>query len=199
MVAVVAYGHTVRMEIGRVVDLAHPKSFERLPELSTRILSPRDADGSTLTLEEIPLERFVGRGVIVDALGFHHGDTITYSAIDDQIANVVPGDIVLFHTGWDEYYGTPAYDENPIIEPAVIAALIVRGVLAVGIDAPRADPLGDGPGPVAHMLAAASGILCVNLRNLGQVDFPEPLISLVPGMPVNPTSSHVHASALAVN
>lgn len=199
MVSVVADSHTVRMDIGRVVDLAHPKSFERVPELSTRILSPRDADGTTLTLDDIPLERFVGRGVVVDALGFHHGDTITYAEIADQIANVVPGDIVLFHTGWDEYYETPSYDEHPIIEPAVIAALIVRGVLAVGIDAPRADPLGDGPGPVAHMLAAASGILCVNMCNLGQLDFAEPLISLVPGMPVNPTSSHVHASALAIS
>lgn len=188
----------------RDVNLTHPDADDVISAVATRILLPRDADPSTSELLEIPLERFVGRGVIVRALGYNEKAQIPFSAVAEQIDDVKPGDVVLFDTGWGRLHGSPdrssvAYEhEHPTLDPGIVAALIVRGVLAVGIDAPRLDPPDLKPGPCAHMLAAANGILCVNLTNLDEVDFASPLITLTVGAQLTRTSHRLDATAVAI-
>lgn len=193
-----------RMGTGRDVSLTYDDVDDVNPVVATRILLPHDADPSTTDAGEIPLERFVGRGVIVRAVGVDAREVISYESIADQIENVAPGDIVLFDTGWGRLHpGTERADadyqhNHPTLEPGIIAALIVRGVLAVGIDAPRLDPPELHPGPCAHMLAAASGIVCVNLTNLEDLDGVEPMITVTPSEKLTRTTLRVDVTAVAL-
>lgn len=192
------------MANSRDVSLTYPDAEDVIPALATRVLVPHDADASTAEFDEIPLERFIGRGIVVRAGGFDDKAVIPFTAVADQLENVAPGDIVLFDTGWARLHGgaersTNSYAVNhPTLDPGIIAALIVRGVLAVGIDAPRADPPEMNPGPCAHLLAAAGGILCVNLTNLDEIDFADPLITLTVGSRLTRTSHRLDATAVAI-
>ena len=188
----------------RDITLTYSDVDDVSPAIATRILLPRDADASTSDIDEIPLERFVGRGIVVRVPGAESHSVITYPEVADQIADVVNGDIVLFDTGWGRLHagseraeGTYESD-HPTLDPAIVAALIVRGVLAIGIDAPRIDPPGLNPGPCAHMIAAANGILCVNMTNLEDIDFANPMVTLTPGERLTRTSHRVDATAVAL-
>ena len=194
----------VRMGIARDVCLTHVDVDDVNPEIATRLVLPQDADPSTSEVDEIPLERFAGRGIVVRAAGIEARGVVTFASIAEQLESVSPGDIVLFDTGWSRLHaGTERASadyalNHPTLEPGVIAALIVRGVLAVGIDTPRLDPPELAPGPCAHMLAAASGILCVNLTNLEDIDGTGPLITVTPGSHLTRTSLRVDVTAVAV-
>jgi kynurenine formamidase len=193
-----------RMGTGRDVSLTYDDVDDVNPVVATRILLPHDADPSTSDASEIPLERFVGRGVVVRTLGVDARDVITYESIAEQIEDVAPGDIVLFDTGWGRLHAGNERTEadyhlnHPTVDPGIVAALIVRGVLAVGIDAPRLDPPELNPGPCAHMLAAASGIVCVNLTNLDELDGVEHMITVTPSEKLTRTTLRVDVTAVAL-
>ena len=74
-----------RMETQRDVSLTHDDVDDVNPAIATRILLPHDADPSTSDASEIPLERFVGRGIVVRAVGVEAREFITYSFIAAQI------------------------------------------------------------------------------------------------------------------
>lgn len=191
------------MAHARDISLTHPGADDVNPVVASRVLLPQDADPSTSNLSEIPLERFVGRGLVVHVSGFGEDAVIPYSAVADQIDDVAPGDVVLFDTGWALSHSADRargiYEQrHPTLDPGIVAALIVRGVLVVGIDAPRIDPPDVTPGPGAHMLAAANGLLCVNLVNLDQIDFSSPLITLTIGERLTRTSHRVDVTAVAI-
>ena len=92
------------------------------------------------TIDELPLEMFIGPGVVFDVTGRADGEVIEVSdlesclsAIDHQLA---PGEIVLMHTGCDRFYGQPDYiTRGPGVSRAATQWLYDRGIQVMGIDA----------------------------------------------------------------
>lgn len=92
------------------------------------------------TIDELPIERFFGPGVVLDFTTRDDGEAIgrddveaTLQAISHTLA---PGDIVLIHTGRDAYYGQPDYiDRGPGVTAGATRWLHDRGVRVMGIDA----------------------------------------------------------------
>ena len=68
----------------------------------------------------------------------------------------------------------------PEIVSSMANSSATRIGLLIGIDAPSVDPTGDETLAAHHVLADAGAIICENLRNLEAVDFPDPLVSLLP-------------------
>lgn len=69
------------------------------------------------------------------------------------------GTAVLFHTGWDRHFGTPAYATgSPYLEPATVDALVARGTALVGIDALNVDDTESGGARPAHSGLLGAGI-----------------------------------------
>jgi kynurenine formamidase len=92
------------------------------------------------TIDAIPLERFFGPGVVVDALGREDGDAVTLEQMQAGIAaaghELRAGDIVLVHTGTDRFYGQPDYlFHGPGVTAEATHWLVDQGVWTVGIDA----------------------------------------------------------------
>ncbi|MCL5436561.1 MAG: cyclase family protein [Candidatus Dependentiae bacterium] len=125
----------------------------------THIDGPGHLTDSPGLLSDLPPERFVGPGYLVDARG---------RAIDQDLLVGMPqgvGQIVLVLTGWDKKFGSDAYfAEHPVLTEAFARELVRRKVLMLGIDFFSPDRV-----PFAiHRLLLGGGVLLV--ENLTNVD-----------------------------
>lgn len=220
------------MEIVRVVDLSRPidgstvvypgdpvphleqhstvaadgfnlMSVQMGSQSGTHVDAPYHFDDNTLRIDEIPLDRFVGRGIIVDCTTVGPRERVTLESVGSQLDDVRPGDIVLFHTGWARHYQSHVYFDNPFIDAELVRNLLVRGVKTFGLDALNIDetPTEDNPGegfPAHHLIAEAGGVICENLCNLDEITFANPFISILPIKFIGIDGAPVRAVAMEV-
>lgn len=100
----------------------------------------RIAGRPAATIDELPLERFFGPGVVLDFTDRADGEAVdtpdVQSALDAITHTLAPGDIVLIHTGRDAFYGQPDYmDRGPGVTAAATRWMYDQGVRVMGIDA----------------------------------------------------------------
>lgn len=154
-------------------------------QTGTHVDAPYHFDDNAPKIDELPLELFAGTAVIVDARGLGARGRITWQHIEPVAAQIVPGTIILLHTGWSEHYGTDQYFENPFLDEDACRRLIALGVRTFGIDALNIDetPDDEHPGegfPVHHLIADVAGVISENLTNLAAIDFDRPFVTLLP-------------------
>ncbi|MFC0453999.1 cyclase family protein [Rhodococcus jostii] len=102
---------------------------------------PVMADGSKpKTIEEWPLERCMGDGVVIDISDAEDGSEVSLAEIQQKLKDmdytIKPGDIVLTMTGNDKYWGKPEYTTRgggPSRE--ALKWILEQGVTVVGTDA----------------------------------------------------------------
>jgi kynurenine formamidase len=139
-----------------------------------------------LTLEQLPLERFVGPGVLVDATGLEPREAIGWDRIAPHQDELEPGVIVLLHTGWDARRESPSYFDHPYLDGDACAQLLERGVRTIGIDAINLDETPAGELDRATFrchdaISRAEGVIVENLAGLQALHGRErPLISVLP-------------------
>ncbi|GAA2728844.1 cyclase family protein [Streptomyces nogalater] len=96
-------------------------------------------DGVPRHIDQMPLEWFFGRGVVLDLTDAPTG-TVSAARLEKELARtgcaLRPGDIVLLHTGAQRHAGTPRYftDFAGLDGPAV-RMLLDHGVRVIGTDA----------------------------------------------------------------
>lgn len=92
-------------------------------------------DGATI--ERIPLETYVGRGVVLDVRGKAPGSAIERSDIAPFIDRLQPGDVALLNTGWGSKRANSAefLTQYVYLGGEAADALVALGVKGVGIDA----------------------------------------------------------------
>ena len=117
---------------------------------------------------DLELDRFFGRGVLVDA----RGKTLLDADLLDGLS-LQKGDVVLFWTDWDKKFGTEAYfAEFPVLSEALAERLIELEVKMIGLDNPSPDR---APYPVHRLLLGKEILIIENLCGLealqGRVDF----------------------------
>jgi kynurenine formamidase len=173
----------------RIVDLSIPIDVSRL-ELDSHTGTHCDApvhfleDG--LTLDQLPLERFAGPGVIVDATGLEPRGVIEWERIEPHAELLQPGTIVLLHTGWDARHTDPSYFEHPYLDGDACEQLLALGIRTIGIDAINLDetPAGELDRTTFRCHAAiarAEGVIVQNLTNLQALyGIRPPLVSVFP-------------------
>jgi kynurenine formamidase len=139
-----------------------------------------------LRIHELPLERFVGPGVLVDLVGIEAREPIGWDLLAPHEGELEPSAIVLLFTGWASRRHHPTYFDHPYLDGDACARLLSLGVRTVGIDALSLDETpGDGPDRVAfachEAIARAGGVIVENLTNLGALRGHErPLVSVLP-------------------
>ena len=149
-----------------------------------------------LKLDELPLERFTGPGVVVDCTGVAPRTPITSEHLAAVAGAIVEGAIVLLRTGWDNRATPETIFDHPFLDGDACRSLLDRGVRTIGIDAINLDETPEGPLDRAQFvchdaISRAGGVIVENLVGLGAVDFRDPWISvfplLVPGADGAPT------------
>ena len=92
------------------------------------------------TIDELPLERFFGPGVIIDVTAKRDGEAVEIDDLEQGLRDarheLAPGDIVLIRTGRDAFYGDREYiNRGPGVTGSATRWLFDRGVRTMGIDA----------------------------------------------------------------
>lgn len=131
--------------------------------VGTHIDAPSHFIEQGKVLSEIPLSRFTGRGVLLDARGHTHIDT---DLLKDVTIN--SGDVVLVHTGFSKFFGEKTYfEEFPEMTEAFARRLVELGVHMVGMDTPS--PERDLPFPCHKILLGSEVLILENLTGLDQL------------------------------
>jgi kynurenine formamidase len=169
----------------------------------THVDAPFHFDDDTEKIDEVALDRFVGRGVVLHCDGVAARQRITLDSVRTEAESARAGDIVLVNTGWARHYGTPAYFDNPFLDAGLVSFLLDRGVRTIGLDALNIDETPDDthPGegfPAHHLIAKVGGVICENLCNLESIDFANPLVSLLPMKFIGIDGAPVRAVAMDV-
>ena len=136
-------------------------------------------------LDELDPELFVGPAVIMDVRGKEPRSRITVEDLQPYEANLAPGSIAVLYTGWDRYYGTDWYYEHPFLDRRAAQLVLDSGVSTVAVDALNVDETpveGEQPEgfPVHGLICGSGGIIAENLANLSAINFPAPVLSLLP-------------------
>lgn len=139
------------------------------------------------TIDTIPLDRFIGRGLIISLPNLNEYHSISLADISPYADKLADADIVLFHTGWMDKAGTDAFYKHPVISKEVAKLLAASQIKAVGVDMLNVDKtcLGEelyAEGSMAaHEILLGNDILIIeNLTNLSAVDFDNPTILFFP-------------------
>ncbi|KAI9026984.1 cyclase family protein [Hyaloraphidium curvatum] len=152
----------------------------------THLDSPYHVDDSFAKLDELPLDRFLGRAVVVDARAYsRERSEIPWEAFRPVEAELGPGTIVLLRTDWsDRYFGTHKYLAHPYPSREAIERLVALGVRTIGLDVLSLDRTPDGGDDfslVNHkVFAEPGGVIVENMTNLGAIDAPGALVSVLP-------------------
>ena len=148
-------------------------------------------------IDEIPVQRFIGNGILIDVSGKSERELIDSTELKSYASGITKGDFVILKTGWDRYFGSPKYYLHPFLSAEGAMLLVDKGVSLVGVDALNVDPTyvaGKASGPATedlpdedsygypvHDILLSNGILIVeNLCNLDKIKAINGIYSFLP-------------------
>jgi kynurenine formamidase len=123
------------------------------------------------TLDSLPIEQFVGKGLVINCSDLQEGERITMSYIDNVIEKANKAEFILFYTGWDKRWGTDSYfGDYPYITEEVAEYLISSNKKGVGLDVIGIDPIYDENLSIHRKLLSENEIVIIeNLNCLDQI------------------------------
>jgi kynurenine formamidase len=166
----------------------------------THVDSPAHFMKEGPSIDELPLDSFHGRAVLLD-LSSASVPNKSFKASDIKVATSAVGAsvdraIVLLRTGWEDRWNSDDYWRNPGLSREATAYLLKRRVKAVGIDTPSVDP-GDSRDFPAHAMLLRKGVpIYENLTNLKALSKPEFMFAAFPLKIKGGSASPVRAVAV---
>jgi arylformamidase len=124
----------------------------------THVDAPLHVLNGAQGIGEMAPSLFCGNAVVVDAQKAEGQDV---EASDIEKVDILPGDIVLFRTGWEERANTPRFfsGEWPGFTEEAVQLLSRKKVKSIGGDMPSADsPSGIRAGLMSHKCALKAGM-----------------------------------------
>jgi kynurenine formamidase len=129
--------------------------------VGTHIDAPKHMLDGGASLDQTPVEQFVGRGCYVDVTDGN------FEAV--KSADIQAGDIVLLYTGMSSsYHETVYFEDYPAMPDEIANYLVGKKVKMVGVDACSVDNK-DGF-PIHKILLAGNVLIIENLTNLSKLD-----------------------------
>jgi arylformamidase len=138
---------------------------------STHVDSPAHFFDGDLTIDQVPLNRYVGPGVVLDFRNKGKNYDITREDIQSSLKkigrNLDVGSVMLFHTGYtDKSSSSTEWMEHPALSEDASKYIVELKVNAVGFDSPSPDH----PPFLAHKILLPRKIAVFeNLWNLDRV------------------------------
>ncbi len=122
--------HVLDIDRGDAIRVQHVSAPSHM---GTHIDAPSHTFADGRTIDEYPLERFIGSAVISSPV-CSYGTAIT---VDDILAGGPEpqrGDMLLIHTGWGAKFGDPDYFNHPSLDESVAVWAAELGLGLVGMD-----------------------------------------------------------------
>ncbi len=149
---------------------------------STHIDTPLHFIPEGKTIDDFPINKFMGEGTVIDLSDRSIGEPITPDELEPYADVITEDEVLMLYTGWDEHYGLrPEYlFEYPFLTDTAAQYLGDRQPKAVGIDTisvagwdgevPAQEPVTDIGGDESHLPLLENNIIPIEeLRNLDQV------------------------------
>jgi kynurenine formamidase len=143
--------------------------YHLLNHMGTHVDAPAHQIAGGDSLDEIPLERLITDAVTLDVSGRESGP-ISREELEPLLGPVREGDIVFLHSGNARNWGSDAYWTGWTYPDAdASAALIERGISAIGFDGPSADPVDTTTFELHRIWLGAGRMIIENLTNLDRL------------------------------
>jgi kynurenine formamidase len=128
----------------------------------THIDSPMHLTESNEYISEASLESFVAAGCVLDV---RNQPVIAMKKEYEKL--IKDNNIVLLHTGWDNFYGTEKYyTEYPVVDIDFCRFLLKKNIKILGVDAPGPDKF---PFEIHKLLFKNRIYVMENLTNLDKL------------------------------
>lgn len=119
------------------------------------------------SLDQFPLELFMGKGVVLDCT---HVSSITLDYLRSKEMLIRESAFVLFYSGWQQKWNTPQYfDTFPTLTPEATGWLLQFPLKGLGFDAISVDSMTDDSLPNHHLLLRKEVLIIENLTNLDKL------------------------------
>ncbi len=119
-------------------DPLNVTEIQMVCHVGTHVDAPRHFVADGPPMDEIPLYRFYGPGVVwkldVEPLGI-----VRVADLESAKPELEWGDIVILDCGWWSSFGTDLYDQNYSLSPDAALWLVARGVKLLGVDCGTVD------------------------------------------------------------
>lgn len=146
--------------------------------VGTHVDAPVHFNPHGLFINELPLNRLYGVGIVIDVRKYvsHPNDTITMSELMDwersKGVEIPKGSIVILYTGWANYWGLyTSWDQYwsiargwPGLSPDAAKYLVSKGIIGIGIDTLSIDPAPATNFPAHYILTEANIFIIENLN-----------------------------------
>lgn len=121
------------------------------------------------TLDEMEVEHFVGKALVIDCKDLGEGERIPLDLIDKAKAD--KAQFLLFNLGWDKRWGEERYfGDYPYPSQELIQYIIETEKKGVGLDVIGIDPIADENLTIHRKLFKNNEIVVIeNLKNLEKV------------------------------
>lgn len=151
----------------------------------THLDAPYHFEPDGLRIDEVPVDRFTGPGVLVDASGLGAREQITWEHVAPVADRLGPGVVVLLHTGWSRHYSEPVYFDHPYLSGEACQEMLDLGVRTFCIDAINIDetPNDEHAGvgfPCHHLISRLDGVIGENFTGFERLLDREYLIVCTP-------------------
>ena len=96
------------------------------------------------TLDEFPIDQFIGKAIVIDCRMLKEGEAITMKNFQLYGDKIDRADFLLFNLGWDKRWGTEDYfGDYPCIDNEVMGYILKGNYKGIGFDVIGLDPIAD--------------------------------------------------------
>ena len=131
---------SIRRELTHEKDYCHVDLLTMGSHTGTHIDAPYHFIRKGKKIDELPVQRFVGHGILIDVSVKSDRGIIEPGDVERYEDEITQGDFVILRTGRDKYFGTPRYYLHPYLSAEGARILAKMGVSLIGIDALNVDP-----------------------------------------------------------
>lgn len=158
------------------LEKGHPLNVTELSlpcHAGTHVDAPVHIIPNGKSIEEIPLDSFVGPGSVI-AVKKRGGEEVTAADMEKSGVSVQRADILMLYTGWDEKFDSPDYNLHPYLSVDAAEWIVQKGVKLFGIDCITVDlptPLRQQgfDFPVHRVLLGNGVLIAENVTNLSKI------------------------------
>jgi len=141
------------------------KKITMYSHTGTHIDGPAHMLAGGMTLDQFPIEKFIGRACIYRHMG--PATRITIDHLQGLTSQLHVADFLLIGTGWDRYWGQAEYfAEFPVLDAATAKWLLQFNLKGIGLDVISADAMDSQNFPVHLTLLGNNLVIVENLTNI---------------------------------
>lgn len=116
------------------------------------------------SLSDFPVEKFVGRGIVIP---LESDNLINLNYLKKFETQIKEASFVLFYSGWDNLWGKKEYFNGfPTLTIKAAKYLVEFNLKGIGIDAISIDPMESLDFDIHHILLKKDLVIIENLKNL---------------------------------